>query len=66
MIISKDQSDAYLETIVKTAQQRNLIQTCCNCEQWNKGMQQCLFYKSLPPAEVIVVGCDLHSNEIPF
>lgn len=42
------------------------IPTCTNCEHWDKIKQLCTRWKMLPPAEVIVTGCEEWINEIPF
>lgn len=43
-----------------------LFRTCANCDNWSKEKQQCTLYNALPPAEVIVIGCDKHTDLIPF
>lgn len=47
--------------------------TCTNCLHWapneNKGAaaaEACNIYKVKPPANVIVVGCVSHEEDIPF
>lgn len=52
---------------------------CLNCEHWreytevhlgqpekNKREMRCAKYKQIPPAETIVVGCNQHTQYIPF
>lgn len=39
---------------------------CVNCDHWQDDKQLCGQYNILPPAKVIVVGCDKHTDLIPF
>lgn len=45
-----------------------LYRTCVNCGNWNSKEELCRIAvpPRRPPAKVIVVGCELHSDEIPF
>lgn len=43
-----------------------LFRTCCNCDHWQKDKQLCGMWNALPPAETIVIGCDNHTDLIPF
>lgn len=48
-----------------------LFKSCRNCEHWLEGppdnkMQVCGLYKCRPPTDIIVSGCDSHSDNIPF
>mgnify|MGYP007112196905 CR=1 FL=1 len=45
--------------------------SCVNCLNWapneNKGAEEvCSLYKARPPADVIVIGCVSHIEDIPF
>lgn len=42
------------------------IQTCTNCQMWDKINQKCKQFGVLPPAEVIVTGCEEWLYIIPF
>lgn len=55
-----------LTALIKEARFRNYVKNCTNCDSWSRPKQLCDHWKALPPAEVIVVGCDLHSDDIPF
>jgi len=52
--------------IQKLAIEFDRIQTCTNCQHWNKQSQRCDEFKMLPPAEVIVTGCEEWIYIIPF
>lgn len=52
--------------IQKLAIQFDRIQTCTNCTNWDKLNQRCNEFKILPPAEVIVTGCEEWIYIIPF
>lgn len=43
-----------------------MFRTCVNCDHWQDDKQLCSMWNSLPPAKVIVVGCDKHTDLIPF
>lgn len=48
-----------------------LFRTCANCEYWREGppdnpVQICGKYNMRPPTKIIVIGCDDHSDNIPF
>ena len=57
---------------------REVWQCCLNCSEWSKGdgtpmmdtgeilPQGCRLYKSMPPVEILVVGCKDHMCDIPF
>ena len=39
--------------------------TCLNCHYWSDDKEICNYYHQRPPAKVIVVGCETHTD-IPF
>ena len=39
---------------------------CVNCDNWKSKEQQCGLWNALPPAEVIVTGCEKHTDLVPF
>ena len=48
-----------------------MFKSCCNCEHWLEGppdnrLQICGKFKVRPPTNVIVSGCESHSDNIPF
>ena len=45
--------------------EKGLFTTCLNCSYWNKEKEICSYYKQRPPAKVIVIGCETHTD-IPF
>lgn len=59
------------QALVESAMHGGLLRSCLNCEFWNEGPETCNFnhpdmYKKRPPAKVIVVGCQYHTDNIPF
>lgn len=47
------------------------FKTCLNCEHWIEGpsdnrKQICSKFNARPPTDVIVCGCEHHSENIPF
>jgi hypothetical protein len=46
--------------------QKGYGRNCVNCDHWQNDKQLCGMWNSLPPAKVIVVGCDKHTDLIPF
>lgn len=51
--------------------EEGFFRTCANCEHWIEGppdnkQQICGLYKQRPPVNVIVSGCESHSDNIPF
>ena len=42
-----------------------MFTTCLNCAYWSDEEEICKYYKQRPPAKVIVVGCETHTD-IPF
>lgn len=40
--------------------------TCLNCDHWQDNPELCKKFNQRPPAKVIVVGCEEHSDSIPF
>lgn len=53
--------------------------SCLNCDNWNtdgsygsptnynkKFPEGCMRFKLLPPPKIIAVGCDKHTDQIPF
>jgi len=45
--------------------EKGLFTTCLNCANWSNQLEKCNLYKVRPPAKVIVVGCETHTD-IPF
>lgn len=45
--------------------EKGFFTTCLNCAYWNRENEMCNYYKQRPPAKVIVVGCETHTD-IPF
>lgn len=39
---------------------------CVNCDHWQDDKQLCGQFNALPPAKIIVVGCEKHTDLIPF
>lgn len=47
-------------------EQEKVFTNCTNCEHWRHQQELCGKWNARPPATVIVVGCEHHSDEIPF
>lgn len=46
---------------------RQVLQSCLNCESWDDDKETCMLFKERPPARVIVFSCgDQWLGEIPF
>jgi hypothetical protein len=46
---------------------RQMLQSCINCESWDSKIETCLHFKMKPPAKVIVFSCgEQWLGEIPF
>lgn len=44
-----------------------VFRNCLTCGHWLGEQEQCGLYKSRPPANIIVTGCESHTDiEIPF
>jgi hypothetical protein len=48
-----------------------LFKSCMNCEYWIEGsqnnpIQKCKLFNARPPTQIIVSGCEKHSDNIPF
>lgn len=64
-ILSQDAASKHLHQ----KNQDNMVQrmqwTCCpNCRNWLSG--SCQKYNAVPPAKVIVVGCEAWTPDLPF
>jgi len=57
-----DLSYCFVEMLVD----HGFFRSCLNCSEWNKKEDKCNKFKCLPPPEVIVTGCEHHSDIIPF
>lgn len=55
-----------IEDAVSRVIDEGWLRNCTNCEHWIGNTEQCALYKARPPAKVIVVGCESHSDLIPF
>ena len=71
----REASYADLHTSISVAVDRILnkpmfipYRNCLNCNNWDYSHDICGFYKSKPPTEVIVYGCETYSDngDIPF
>ncbi len=49
-------------SLIRSAQ----LPTCTNCDHWRTEKQLCDKYNVLPPAEIIVTGCEIWIDGIPF
>ena len=46
---------------------RQALQSCLNCEEWNDKTETCELFKMKPPARVIVFSCGAQwLGKIPF
>ena len=57
--------ESALKELIQGMMNDGWFTTCTNCCDWDKPKQLCVRFKVRPPAEVIVVGCEHHSD-IPF
>jgi hypothetical protein len=59
-----------LIVLVETLLDAGIFRNCLNCEHWQRGINNlpegCSLARALPPPEVIVVGCEQHTDLIPF
>lgn len=44
---------------------KGMFTTCLNCAYWIPNEESCQYYKQKPPAKVIAIGCETHTD-IPF
>ena len=58
--------DALARKLADSWYDANLFKSCINCDHWQDDKQLCGLYSMLPPAKVIVTGCDKHTDLIPF
>ncbi len=42
------------------------FRNCLNCKCWNEINDMCAQFNCRPPTKVIVSGCEMHSDVIPF
>lgn len=45
---------------------RGWFRNCTTCMDWDSEKDQCARHDAKPPADVIVKGCEDHSDLIPF
>ena len=61
---------ALVESVVDDWMNQGLFRTCLNCDHWRDNpaanMVGCNLYRQMPPPKVVAVGCDDHSDMIPF
>lgn len=59
-----------LHKLAKAFHDLGFFRNCLNCDQWQKNYttkeQRCGKFQAMPPPEVLVVGCEHHSDLIPF
>ena len=57
-----------IRKFVETLTDAGLFRYCTNCNHWSKPPNNhgCSKFQAMPPPEVIVVGCEHHSDLIPF
>lgn len=58
--------DGASDAVLKALLDRGAVRSCLNCDNWRDDAQQCELYKEIPPAVVIVFGCDAHLADVPF
>lgn len=58
--------DALARKLADSWYAANLFKSCINCDHWQDDKQLCGQFNALPPAKVIVVGCEKHTDLIPF
>ena len=57
--------ESALKELIQGMMNDGWFTTCTNCCDWNDKTEMCMKFKVRPPAKVIVVGCEQHSD-IPF
>ena len=57
--------ESNLKQLVQALMDDGWLTTCTNCCDWDEPKEMCMKFKVRPPAKVIVVGCEHHSD-IPF
>lgn len=58
--------DGASDIVLQALLDRGAIRSCLNCDNWRDDAQQCALYKEMPPAIVIVFGCESHLADVPF
>lgn len=70
MTIDRKSREATLKSLVQLMVDRMMdegwFRTCLNCEHFDEPKEWCKVWKAKPPAKVIVIGCEEHSDTIPF
>lgn len=62
---SDDNPDSLIE-FKKRAIARELWPCCLNCDYFDEKAELCTKAKARPPAQIIVLGCNLWTPLIPF
>ena len=69
--IRKDAMNKLALLFANFMDENGFFKSCLNCEHWLEGppdnkLQICGKYKARPPTNIIVCGCEEHSDNIPF
>lgn len=62
--------ETYIKKLVELQVDRMMdegwFRTCLNCQSFDEYKEWCMRWKAKPPAKVIAIGCEDHSDVIPF
>ena len=70
MIIDRKNREATITALIKLQVDRMMdegwFRSCLNCQSFDESREWCKHWKAKPPAKVIAIGCEEHSDNIPF
>jgi len=52
--------------LTKQLVEHGITSSCMNCEHFSLNQDSCTLYSMKPPTQVLVVGCDSWTFDIPF